>query len=69
MSIDSLLRKVAREPGLCSLEEIQEVKKWIEEFNENLNIYSSVYGEPHGHSVEMNIVGLSWYEEFHSKKQ
>ena len=51
---DELL-KVARTPGLCSLQELREAEHFLEQFQMHLSRYQDVYGNPEGMSVLMEL--------------
>lgn len=59
--MNTLMLRVANEPGLCSKEDIKVVHDWLVSFNEQLKLYKSVYGEPAGLSVDSRLDGLKWY--------
>jgi hypothetical protein len=64
-----VLLKFDQSPGLCTYDEIMDVKEWVTEFNKHLCIYKDVFGEPAGLSVRSKLDKLDWYEDFHTPNQ
>ena len=53
------LFRATTEPGLMSLEELQEVKIFLINLNDMLNLYKSAIGEPQGQSVDSKLDQLN----------
>lgn len=62
-----LIMKSARAPGLCSIDEIEEVHEWLKVFYEHLAAYRAVYGEPVGYSVNSAIDKMECFIKFHQE--
>jgi hypothetical protein len=58
------LIKFSQEPGLMTLEKIQEVKLWLEQFQSMLDIYRPALGDPRGLSVVAYMDKADWYINF-----
>jgi len=63
------LCKFFRTPGLCSKKELDEVKLFLSNLNDNLKIYIDATGyEPRGKQLESNIDKVDWYLNFNKKE-
>ena len=63
----ALIMKSRQAPGLCSIDEIEEIHEWLKFFYEHLAAYRAVYGEPVGYSVNSAIDKMEWYIKFHQE--
>lgn len=63
MPNQEVLLKFGNSPGLCSVDEVDEVFNWLSEFNTHLIAYKAAFGEPAGHSVEVLIAKAKWYKQ------
>lgn len=56
------LRKFFNEPGLCSLEELEETQKFILDLKDKLDLYASELGYvPQGATLDVHIDKVRWY--------
>ena len=65
-----ILRKFAREPGRCSLYEVQRVEVFLKEFKARLADFRDAFGmDPIGKTVESKLDEAAWYTDFIFKKE
>lgn len=61
------IEKYFKSPGLCTVEECQEAKKFLEEYKIYRDKYRGLVGyDPLGFTLESNIDKADWYIDFHT---
>lgn len=64
-----LLEKFFSTPGLCSLEELDKVKKFILAYKEYIDIYySATYRFPLGETLTVEVANVDWYINWNKEK-
>ncbi len=59
---DKLLTKFFNTPGICSEQELNEVKLFLENFNDTLKMYRTASGhEPAGFTIDSELDKVKWY--------
>lgn len=59
----------ARAPGLATLEQLQQVKAFLLEYQKMRDIYRAAFVvDPVGLTLESNLDQVNWYEDFHAKQ-
>lgn len=70
MILDATLKKYARTPGHCNLEELDEVKKFFNEYKDYRDAHKNAFvTEPTGQTLETLIDGVDWYKDYIPKNK